>query len=92
METMEQNTVKTRDCYAVQQGDFVGQMFIVCEVTDKEVGCLAVPDMKNVQVPNDKWTIGRNSDIIEYVEEMLKMSLAFAQHNIMKTLIIDGNN
>ena len=70
METMEQNTVKRRDCYAVHTGDYVGQMFIVCEVTDKEVGCLSVPDMKNVQVPNDKWTIGRNSDIITLVEKL----------------------
>jgi hypothetical protein len=83
METMEQNTVKRRDCYAVHTGDYVGQMFIVCEVTDREVGCLAVPDMKNVQVPNDKWTIGRNSAIIEYVEEMPKdvFRVCSAQYN-----------
>ena len=62
--------VKKRQTYAVQTGDYVGQMFIVCEVTDVEVGCLAVPDMKNVKVPKDKWTIGRNSDIIEYVETL----------------------
>ena len=62
--------VKKRQTYAVQTGDYVGQMFIVCEVTEVEVGCLAVPDMKNVKVPKDKWTIGRNSDIIEYVEEL----------------------
>ena len=69
MEVMKQNTVKEQDCYAVHQGDYVGQMFIVCEVTDKEVGCLAVPDMKNVGVPTEKWGIGRNSDIISYVEK-----------------------
>ena len=64
--------VKKRQTYAVQTGDYVGQMFIVCEVTKAEVGCLAVPDMKNVKVPKDKWTIGRNSDIIEYVEDLSK--------------------
>jgi len=26
--------------------------------------------MKNVLVPTDKWTLGRNSDIIEYVETL----------------------
>lgn len=62
--------VKKRQTYAVQTGDYVGQMFIVCEVTDAEIGCLAVPDMKNVKVPVEKWVIGRNSDIIEYVEDL----------------------
>lgn len=62
--------VKTREAYAVQTGDYVGQMFIVCEITDSEVGCLAVPDMKNVKVPKEKWEFGRNSDIIEYVETL----------------------
>ena len=70
METMDQRSVNKRQCYAVQTGDYVGQMFIVCEVTDKVVGCLAVPDMKTVKVPKDKWTIGRNSGIIEYVETL----------------------
>lgn len=62
--------VKIRETYAVQTGDYVGQMFIVCEVTEKGIGCLSVPDMKNVLVPTDKWTLGRNSDIIEYVETL----------------------
>ncbi len=70
METMDQNTVKKRDCYAVHTGDYAGQMFIICEVDDLGVGCLAVPDMKNVKVPTDKWSIGRNSDIIKYVETL----------------------
>ena len=70
METMEQNFIKKGECYAVQTGDYAGQMFIVCEVTAADVGCLAVPDMKNVKVPTEKWTIGRNSDIIEYVENL----------------------
>jgi hypothetical protein len=58
-------------------------MFIVCEVTDKEIGCLSVPDMKNVKVPTDKWTIGRNSDIIEHVEETPKdvFKVCSAQYN-----------
>ena len=83
METMDQNSVKRRDCYAVHHGDYVGQMFIVCEVTDAEVGCLSVPEMKNVKVPTDKWTIGRNSDIIEHVEEMPKdvFKVCSAQYN-----------
>jgi len=67
---MVMDQVKKRQTYAVQTGDFVGQMFVVCEVTDRGVGCLSVPEMKNVLVPTDKWSFGRNSDIIEYVEEL----------------------
>jgi len=62
--------IKIKQTYAVQTGDYVGQMFIVCKITEKGVGCLSVPKMENVLVPKDKWTIGRNSDIIEYVEEL----------------------
>jgi hypothetical protein len=67
---MVMDPVKKRQTYAVQTGDFVGQLFIVCVVSEKGVGCLSVPDMKNVLVPTDKWALGRNSDIIEYVETL----------------------
>ena len=75
--------VKIRETYAVQTGDYVGQMFIVCEVTEKGIGCLSVPDMKNVLVPTDKWTLGRNSDIIEYVEDLSRdiFKVCVAQYN-----------
>ena len=83
METMDQNSTKRRDCYAVHHGDYVGKMFIVCEVNDKAVGCLSVPDMKNVKVPTENWTIGRNSDIIERVEKTPKdvFKVCSAQYN-----------
>ena len=70
METMDQSSVKKRQCYAVTTGDYVGQLFMVCEVTEKEISCLSVPAMENVKVPKDKWIIGRNSNIIEYVETL----------------------
>lgn len=62
--------VKTKETYAVQAGDYVGQMFIVCKIYNESVGCLSVPDMKNIKIPNEKWQIGRNSNIIEYVETL----------------------
>lgn len=62
--------VKQRQTYAVQVGDYVGQMFIVCEVTEQDIGCLSIPDMKNIKVPLDKWEFGWNSDIIEHVEDI----------------------
>jgi len=80
---MVMDQVKIRETYAVQTGDYVGQMFIVCEVTKKGIGCLSVPDMKNVLVPTDKWTLGRNSDIIEYVEDLSRdiFKVCVAQYN-----------
>ncbi len=60
--------IKKRELYACSQGDYVGQMFIVIEVKDQKVNCLQVPDMKNVQIPTEKFDFGRNSDIIELVE------------------------
>jgi len=80
---MVMDQVKIRETYAVQTGDYVGQMFIVCEVTEKGIGCLSVPDMKNVLVPTDKWTLGRNSDIIEYVEDLSRdiFKVCVAQYN-----------
>jgi hypothetical protein len=82
---MVMDQVKKRQTYAVQTGDFVGQMFVVCEVTDKGVGCLSVPEMKNVLVPTDKWSFGRNSDIIEYVEELSRdiFEVCVAQYSIL---------
>lgn len=70
MEVMKQVKIKKGHAYAVQTGDFVGQMFIVCNIGKDNIGCLSVPDMKNVFVPIDKWDIGRNSGIIEYVEDI----------------------
>ena len=67
---MDIKNIKPGQCYAAQTGDYVGQMFMVCEVTDNEIGCLTVPDMKNVKVPKDKWIIGRNSNIIDFVEDL----------------------
>ena len=64
--------IKKRQLYACSQGDYVGQMFIVIEVKDQKVNCLQVPDMKNIQIPTDKFDLGRNSDIIELVEVIPK--------------------
>lgn len=61
---------KKRDMFAVQTGDYVGQMFIVVDVDVDNIGCLSVPDMKNVKVPIDSFEIGRNNDIIKFVERL----------------------
>ena len=82
--------VKIRETYAVQTGDYVGQMFIVCEVTEKGIGCLSVPDMKNVLVPTDKWELGRNSDIIDFVEVLPRKTFKVIKAQYTKNE--DSNN
>tara|TARA_R110000796_G_scaffold25563_3_gene71867 strand:- start:73 stop:330 length:258 start_codon:yes stop_codon:yes gene_type:complete len=58
------------DLFAVQSGDYVGQMFAVVDLTTDGIDCLSVPDMKNVNVTKEKFDFGRNNGIIEYVETL----------------------
>jgi len=59
-----------REVYAVQTGDYVGQMFTVVEPKENFIGCLAVPLMENIKVPLKSFENGRNTDIIKYVEKL----------------------
>ena len=60
------------DLFAVQSGDYVGQMFAVVDLTKDAIDCLSVPAMKNVNVTKEKFDFGRNHGIIEYVETVTK--------------------
>jgi len=62
--------IKKREMYAVNHGDYVGQMFTVIAVDKDNVFCLSMPSMENVKVPLDKFDLGRNSDIITLVEKL----------------------
>jgi len=61
-----------RELYAVQTGDYAGQMFAVIEPSKDFVGCLSLPVMENVKVPKESFENGRNSDIIKFVEKLPK--------------------
>ena len=61
-----------KQIYAVETGDYVGQMFAVVEVNNDHVGCLSLPDMKNIKVPKESFDSGRNNDILSLVEELPK--------------------
>ena len=58
--------------FAVETGDYVGQMFAVVEVYKDFVGCLSIPKMDNIKVPIESFNSGRNNDIIKLVEELPK--------------------
>lgn len=81
--------VKKRQAYAVQTGDYVGQMFIVCEITNQDIGCLSIPIMENVLVPKSKWSLGSESNIIEYVENISRdvFKVCVVQYNKNKDSI-----
>jgi len=59
-----------RQVFAVQTGDYAGQMFIIVEPNKDSVGCLSIPTMENVKVPFDVLEHARNNDIIKYVEKL----------------------
>ena len=69
--------------FAVETGDYVGQMFAVVEVYKDSVGCLSIPKMDNIKVPIESFNSGRNNDIIKLVEELPKnvYSVVEAQYN-----------
>ena len=72
-----------RELYAVQTGDYAGQMFVIVEPSKDFVGCLSLPVMENVKVPRESFENGRNSDIIKFVEKLPKKiySVVEAQYN-----------
>lgn len=61
-----------REVYAVQAGDYVGQMFTVVEPGKDFVGCLSLPLVENIKVPRESFENGRNNDIIKFVKKLPK--------------------
>ena len=59
-----------REVYAVQTGDYVGQMFTVVDPKGEFIGCLSIPSMENINVPKESFETGRNNDIIKFVEKL----------------------
>ena len=44
-------TYYKRDIYAVETGDYVGQMFAIVDPRHDVIGCLSLPRMENIEVP-----------------------------------------
>ena len=59
-----------REVYAVQAGDYAGQLFTVVDPKADFIGCLALPVMENIKVPRESFESGRNNDIIKFVEKL----------------------
>jgi|TARA_R100000808_G_C2142161_1_gene149952 hypothetical protein len=61
-----------RDIYAVETGDYIGQMFAIVDLKEDTIGCLILPSMENINVPRKSFDNGRNNDIIKFVEKLPK--------------------
>ena len=59
-----------REVYAVQAGDYAGQLFTVVDPKADFIGCLSLPVMENIKVPIESFENGRNNDIIKFVEKL----------------------
>lgn len=70
---------KKGEIYGVETGDYVGQMFVVCDVSKDNVGCLALPHMKNIKVPKNIFEHGRNTGIMKMVEKLPRTVFAVSK-------------
>lgn len=62
--------LKKGDVYAVQTGDYVGEMLIFVDDDPEFYMFLSTPKMLNRDIPKDKFDIGKKNGIIEYVETL----------------------
>jgi ribosomal protein L14E/L6E/L27E len=61
---------KLGDVYAVHTGTYAGEMLIYIKQSDTHVSFLSIPNMVNRDIPIYSFDLGRNSDIIKYVERV----------------------
>jgi hypothetical protein len=63
----KKQSLKGGDVYAVQTGDYVGELWIYVESNDENHYFLA-PNKINRQIPKEKFDFGKEHGIIEFVE------------------------
>jgi hypothetical protein len=83
---------KERQVYAIETGDFVGQMFVVVDIQDDYVGCLKLPDVENVEVPKADFERGRNIGIMKYIERLPRSVYSVSKAQYTKNKNEDSNN
>ena len=62
--------IKKGDVYAVQTGDFVGQLFNFIKNDGDDFVFLSLPEMKIQRVPEEKFDFAKEHAIIEFVEHL----------------------
>ena len=56
--------------YAVGTGTYVGEMFVFIEQNQNDYHFISIPKNVNREVPKDKFVLGLNSQIIDYVGQI----------------------
>jgi len=56
--------------YAVGTGTYVGEMFVFIEQNQDDYHFISIPKNVNREVPKDKFVLGLNSQIIDYVGQI----------------------
>jgi hypothetical protein len=56
--------------YAVGTGTYVGEMFVFIEHNQNDYCFISIPKNVNREVPKDKFVLGLNSQIIDYVGQI----------------------
>lgn len=62
--------IKAGGVYAIQTGDYCGEMWIFIEEKNDNYYFLSSPKMENREVPIEKFDFGKENEIIEYVDEV----------------------
>jgi hypothetical protein len=78
--------IKRGDVYAVQAGDFVGQLFNFIKTEDDNYVFLSIPLMEIQKVPVEKFDFAKKEGIIEYVESLPRniFKVIKAQYEILE--------
>jgi len=83
---------KESQVYAIEAGDYVGQMFVIVDIDDDCVGCLRLPDVKNIKVSKADFDRGRNTDIIKYIEKLPREVYSVSKAQYTKNKNEDSND
>lgn len=83
MELIKGNT------YAVGTGLFVGEMFVFIEETEDTYEFISIPKNQNRSVPKDKFQLGLNHKILEYVKKIDKDVLALLEKQFVFNTNLD---
>lgn len=77
--------IKKGDVYAVQTGDFVGQLFNFIKKDGDDYVFLSIPSMEIQRVPEEKFDFAKEHEIIDYVESLPRniFKVVKAQYEIL---------
>lgn len=70
MKLFRSNKPKFGNLYAVQAGDYVGELLLFIEKDEKEYNFLSIPLMTNRSVPIGKFDFALKESILEFVERV----------------------